>query len=159
MIKFIKSVKEDIAKKDVYVWNVNVDSMNLFVSLGIMLIDVKGFVLPPYIKDDSKKTIMNRPLVSIEEFNKKDNAVLITADYCETIMGVDFPIDTLIYKYNDEIFETDRNLYEKNVYVYGTGKGAKRIKEYLNNENIKITGYVTTTSARGGGGRKIYKSV
>jgi len=149
MIKFIKSVKDDIAKKDVYVWNVNVDSMNLFVSLGIMLIDIKGFVLPQGNNLKGDNTIMNRPLVTIEEFNQKFNAVLITADYCVTIKEAEHLINKPIFKFT-EILSINQSLYNKNIYLYGIGQGAKEISENLFKENIKVRGYVVTQTYRGG---------
>lgn len=145
VIKFIKSVREDILEKNIYIWNVNTDSMDIFVYLGIMLVDIKGFVLSQDTNAGKNTTVMNRPLITIEEFNEKSNAILITADYCVTIEDAKHLINKPIFKYSD-ILGTDSNLYRKNVYLYGAGKGAEKLTNELMKDGVDIKGYIISTS-------------
>lgn len=143
MLKFIKTIKEDILEKDIYIWNINVDSLDIFLFLGLKHINIKGFVRPLRYTFGDVETILNIPIVSIEEFNNKDNVVLIIADYCITINEFKHLINKPIFNYSD-IISIDKNLYIKNVYIYGIGYGAKKITDFFNEHGIKIKGYITT---------------
>lgn len=142
MKKNLYIISEEYQKKDIYVYGVNRDSVDVFAYITLHNGEVAGFV------DDSGSVIgesfMNRVIVSEEEFEDTEVAILVLPKFVNKDS-----VKTCKEKfYWREILEVNLDIGKKNIYVYGLGKVGKEICEKLDEENIKIKG--VCVSDRGG---------
>ena len=77
-VQFLKTLKEDLRTRDIYLWDVGKVALWTFYYMASRGINVCGFVTnyPEYCGE----TIMNRPVISPEDFQTKEGGVLITGD-------------------------------------------------------------------------------
>lgn len=142
MKKNLYVVSEEYQKKDIYVYGVSKDSVNVFAYITLHDGEVTGFV------DDSGSVIgdsfMNRVIISEKEFEDTEDAVLVIPN----LVSRDSVKTCKEIFYWREILEVNLDIGEKNIYVYGLGVVGKKICKKLDEENIKIKG--VCISDRGG---------
>lgn len=134
MKKNLYVVSDEYQKKDIYVYGVSRDSVDVFAYITLHNGEVTGFV------DDSGSVIgdsfMNRAIISEQEFEDIETSVLVLPGFV-TKDSVRTCKEKLYWW---EILEVNLNIDEKNIYVYGLGKVGKEICKKLDEENIKIKG-------------------
>ncbi|MDE5698662.1 MAG: hypothetical protein K2I96_14840, partial [Lachnospiraceae bacterium] len=142
MRKNLYVISEEYQKKDIYVYGVSRDSVDVFAYITLHNGEVTGFV------DDSGSVIgnrfMNRDIISEKEFEDIEDAVLVLP-YFLTKDSVKTCKEKFYWR---EILEVNLDIGEKNIYVYGLGKVGKEICKKLDEGNIKIKG--VCISDRGG---------
>ncbi len=142
MKKNLYIVSEKYQKKDIYVYGVSRDSVDVFAYITLHNGEVTGFV------DDSGSVVgdsfMNRVIISEKEFEDTETAVLVLPEFLPKDS-----VKTCKEKfYWKEILDVNLDISEKNIYVYGLGEVGKKICKKLDEENIKIKG--VCVSNRGG---------
>ena len=139
MKKNIYVVSKEYQKKDIYVYGLSKDSVNVFANITFHNGEVTGFV------DDSGSVIgdsfMNRVIISEEEFEDTEAAVLVLPEFI-TKDSVKTDKEKVYWR---EILEVNLDIGEKNIYVYGLGEVGKKICKKLDEENIKIKGVCIST--------------
>jgi len=78
MIKHLMVLKQTLADKDLYLWDLGKLAMWTFFQVAARGIDIKGFITnyPEY----QGETIMNRPVLSPEALRDNEKAYILTAD-------------------------------------------------------------------------------
>ena len=132
--KLLYIVSEEYQKKDIYVYGVCRESVDVFANITLHNGDVAGFV------DDSGSVVgdsfMNRAIISEDEFEATGAAVLVLPGFV-----IKDSVKTRKEKfYWREILEVNLDIGEKNIYVYGLGEVGKKICKKLDEENIRIKG-------------------
>ena len=142
MKKNLYVVSEEYQKKDIYVYGVSRESVDVFANITLNNGEVAGFV------DNSGSVIgdsfMNRIIISEKDFEDTEAAVLVLPDFV-TRDSVKTCKEKFYWR---EILEVNLDIGEKNIYVYGLGEVGKKICKKLDEENIKIKG--VCISNRGG---------
>ncbi len=142
MKKNLYVVSEEYRKKDIYVYGVSRESVDVFANITLHNGEVAGFV------DDSGSVIgdsfMNRVIISEEEFEDTEAAVLVLPGFV-TKDSVKTCKEKFYWR---EVLEVNLDIGEKNIYVYGLGEVGKKLCKKLDEENIEIKG--VCISDRGG---------
>lgn len=142
MIKNLYVVSEVYQRKDIYIYSVSRDSVDVFANITLHNGEVAGFV------DDSGSVIgdrfMNRAIISEEEFEDTEDAVLVLPEFVARDS-----VKTCKEKfYWREILDMNLDIRGKKIYVYGLGKVGQEVCKKLDEENIEIKG--VCISDRGG---------
>lgn len=139
MIHTLYTLKSNYRKKNIYIWNVNQDSIVVFSDLMLMKINVHGFIMSTeYIGE----RFMNRPIVTVEQVELDENAIILLADtVSETVMSTLQNYKTVRWS---DAREIDTELKRKRSIIYGIGYGADRLCEKLNGEGIDAELYCVT---------------
>ncbi len=142
MKKNLYVVSEAYQNKDIYVYGVSRDSVDVFANITLHDGEVAGFV------DDSGSVtgdrFMNRHIISEKEFEDTETAILVLPEFV-TRDSVKTCKEKFYWR---EILEVNPHIGEKNIYVYGLGKVGKEVCRKLDKENTKIKGVCITD--RGG---------
>lgn len=140
MIYAYDTLKKEYRDKKIYVWDMNWDSVALFMMLAFRRIDVCGFVdaKEEYISE----MYMNRPVVPLVQAAQEEGAVILIADAVPKSTVQTLPDDRAVYW--KDACGIDELLREKKIIVYGTGIGADQLAEELKKENISIDLYCVT---------------
>lgn len=119
-----KTIKKAYKNKKIYIWNVNRDSIALFMKAAFHGISIRGFVT---FGEYAGESYMNRPVVDIHEM--ETGSVILAADNVLQDERNMLPDDGII-SWSD-VLEVNEELYEKKIIVYGTGMGAETLCEKL----------------------------
>lgn len=143
MIGWLYSLKKQYAGKNIYVWDINRHSIELFGVLAFMKVDIKGFITPE--EQYEGQTYMNRPVTLLKQIMQDINNVVVADD------GV--PEDKFHLKSDRivrlwDILELNKELKKERIIIYGIGKGADRISELLLKNEIDIDLYCVTQNDR-----------
>lgn len=142
MKKNLYIISEEYQKKDIYIYNVSRDSVNVFSNITLHNGEVAGFV------DDSGSVIgdrfMNRVIISEKEFEDREAAILVLPEFV-TKDSVKTCKEKFYWR---EILEVNLDIGKKNIYVYGLGEVGRKICKKLDEKNINIKG--VCISDRGG---------
>ena len=140
MIYTLYSLKKIYSDKKVYVWNVNRDSMGVFLKAALMGIDIQGFVTPQdqYVGEE----YLNRPVISSTQIEKNtDNIVLIADIVSEEAYNIIPSDQRVLWKDSLEIRE---ELRSGKIIIYGTGQGCEQLCKVLREENISAELFCVT---------------
>ena len=121
MIKYIHTLKRELAGRHIYIWDISKRSTWVLSMLAYRGISVTGFVTD--VERFAGETFMNRPVVTQDEYLKDPDAVLIYEDYTHDRVlkeALDLPH---VYRYRDTL-ELNPELFERDLYLYGTTSGA-----------------------------------
>ena len=136
MIRHILVLKAALANKEIYIWDVGKHAIWLFYSAAMRCINISGFVTnyPQYVGD----TILNRPIISPEEFTKKPNAVLLVS---ERVTKGTFNL-TKSYGHDcylwPDALEPDPALRQAPLFLYGTDNDSWKFIKETESEGVKI---------------------
>lgn len=156
MVRLLLTLSEEMKARDIYVWNVDKDSITEFTKLAFRQIDVKGFVTQE--ETCIGERYMNRPVVAPEEVLGNENAVIILSEKCnrgripEAVARKSYLLS--------ELLQIDEELKKKSVYIYGTGAGAKEMFHQLKNSGIEIEAFCVTSKEnanRAEEGKRVYQ--
>lgn len=140
MLKLLYTLSDEVKSKDIYVWDINKDSITEFTKLAIRQIDVKGFIAreEKYVGE----WYINRPVVGIQEVLHRENMLVILSEKCNR-SKIPEAIDQKAFLFS-ELLQIDDELRRKKVYIYGAGEGAQSIYDDLREEGIEIEGFCVT---------------
>ncbi|MBD5521748.1 MAG: SGNH/GDSL hydrolase family protein [Lachnospiraceae bacterium] len=140
MLKILYTLSKEYQDKNIYLYGINRDSVNVFTDLAYRGINVSGFVDPSgrYVGSD----FMNRPIVSGNTlFGNKDIIIIHSCKSKAEIQG-EFP-ETKVF-YSNEILDVDYELKDKRVLLYGIGERGEEVYQLLCQRGIAIEAvYVT----------------
>lgn len=75
MIGWLYSLKKQYSDKNIYVWDINRQSIELFGVLAFMKVDIKGFITPE--EQYEGQTYMNRPVTLLKKIMQDINNVVV----------------------------------------------------------------------------------
>ena len=140
MICELYSLKKEYLDKKVYIWNVNRDSIVLFMMLAFRRIDIQGFIT---LQEEYKGDIyMNRPVFTLNQVEWDDDSVIFVSDNVSKDKINVLNGERIVY-WSDAIGINDE-LRQKKVIIYGTGDGAKKLCRVLDKEKIDVELYCVT---------------
>lgn len=137
MIKHLYGLKRELAGSDIYVWDVGKKAVWVFSYLAFRGVDVRGFVTncEKFIGD----SIMNRPIISPDDFKDRENAVLIVFnDAGKGTLKLTASFGKSMYL--KDALEIDTGLADRSVYIYGTTAGAWEILGLFAENSISCKG-------------------
>lgn len=145
MLKLLNTLSDKIKSKNIYIWNVDKDSITEFTKLALRQIDVKGFVTQEqmYIGE----YYMNRPVMDVEEALHDQNAIIILSERCDR-SKISEEINQKAFLLS-ELLQIDEALQRKTVYIYGAGSGAKSIYTDLEESGINIEAFCVSHQGDG----------
>lgn len=140
MICALHTLKKIYMEKDIYIWNINRDSVFLFAKLFFRRIDIKGFVTDE--EEYVGEMYMNRPILALEQVIQNDNSILLVSDEVSENRKKILP-ETKVLLWSDAL-EMDSNLKQHKIIIYGTGYGADQLEKNLLREGIEVSLYCVT---------------
>lgn len=143
MIHALYALKREYLFKKIYIWNINIDSLGLFMRIKFGGIDVQGFVT---IQDEYVgKTYLNHPVVSLKQVETIEDSLILVADDVSQCTKELLPVQkAFAWKAVSGINE---DLRKSKIIVYGIGNGAKQLHAYLDKEGIKEQMYCLTNKS------------
>ena len=153
MVKLLYTLPDEIQKKDIYIWDIDKDSITEFTKLAIRQIDIKGFIVPEekYIGEE----YLNRPIVGIGAV--QEDIIVIRSDKCDR-KRIPEVIRRKAFLYT-ELIQVDQGLKRKKVYIYGAGKGGEEIYKVLRQNEIEIEAFCVSEKKDGMAveGKRVYQ--
>lgn len=145
MIRPLYTIKEIYRNKNIYIWNINRNSIDLFIDIAFKKINIQGFVTIQ--QEYVGQTYMNRPVVDIEQVKQDKDSIIFLADEVplENLKGIE-GIEAVYWSESQEI---NKELHQKKIIIYGTGEGAKALIESLTEENLEEALYCVTKKGEG----------
>lgn len=139
MIKFIYTLKKDLQQKKIFIWDIGKRATWVFSYLAYRGENVSGFVTEE--KSLVGQTFMNRPILSLEEFGKTADSVLVFDTYAESgdWEKVSYYGDIIHYK---DALELNPELTQRSHWVYGTTAGAWQMLKAFQQEGIAVKGFL-----------------
>lgn len=139
MVTCLYSLKKQYLDKNIYVWDINRNSIEVFGVLAFMKVDIKGFITQEV--QYAGQTYMNRPVILLEQIIQDINSIVVTDD------GVsedkyNLRNDKIIHL--SDMLELNEELKKRRIIIYGIGKGADRMQELLSKKGIDIDLYCVT---------------
>lgn len=132
--------KKEYRNKKVFIWNINRDSVTLFMKLAFMRIDVQGFV--SLRREYVGKKYMNRLVVPVTRAEWDDDSIIIVSDAVpKSAISV---LSSCKAVYLSECIEIDCELREKKIIIYGIGKGAQQLCQLMSEADLNIELYCVT---------------
>ena len=145
-VQFLKTLRGDLQSRDIYLWDVGKVALWTFYYMASRGIDIRGFVTnyPEYCGE----TIMNRPVISPEDFRTKEGAVLITGD--DVSEGTFALVSSFgeCYRWSDAL-EYNPLLKGDSLYVCGADYALRDIVHASRDAGFQIVGFVDIDSERG----------
>lgn len=140
MICMLDTVKTSIKAKKIYIWNINRDSMDLFLQVALCRISIQGFVTnqAEYVG----QMYMNRSIVSLEQVKMEENSIVLLADRAPKDILNMFPPGRAVFWAN--ALEINKELQHKRIIIYGIGGGAEQLKKRFSKERIAVDLYCVT---------------
>lgn len=155
MVKLLYTLPDEIQKKNIYIWDIDKDSITEFTKLAIRQINIKGFVVPEekYIEEE----YLNRPIVGIGAVQEQEDVIVIRSGKCD---GKRIPevIRRKVFLYT-ELIQVDQGLKKKKAYIYGAGKGGEEIYKELRQNEVEIEAFCVSEKKDGMTveGKKVYQ--
>jgi len=141
MVCALYTLKKQYQNKEIYIWNVNRDSIAMFIEMAFRRIVVQGFVCAQ--EKYAGELYINCPVVTLEQIQNNENAVLFVSDR----ISADVLPDANVIYWSDAL-ELNANLYGEKIIVYGTGYGAERLSDFLEEKGIRVELYCVTQKDR-----------
>lgn len=141
MVKHIYTLNSKFNNKKIYIWDIAKSAITVFSRLAYRNIEISGFVTDrnEFVGD----TIMNRPIIHLEEFGNIKDAIILCDDEMSSA--------TLqkVCKYGEgyffsDVMELHSDLYSTSHYIYGIGDGAWKILKIFQEKGITIKGFLLT---------------
>ena len=139
MIRHIKTLKQELNGKKLYIWDVGKKATWVFSFLAYRLINVTGFVTP--LEKYAGETFMNRPIITMDEFGNEPDAVLIYDDSL-SLSDLPEPVRGRSCIRYSEALEYHPELYRHSHYLYGTAGGAWSLLKEFVQRNISVKGFL-----------------
>ncbi len=140
MINALYTLKNEYHDKEIFIWNVNRDSLGLFMRIAFSGINIRGFVTLQ--EEYTGQVYLNRPIVALSEIRKIENALILVADGVPQHIMDCLPDGKTLYW--TEASGINEKLLHSRIIVYGTGGGAERIQTLLKQEGLSEELYCVT---------------
>ena len=140
MLKFIRTIDERYLDRNIYIWNVNRNSMQIFTVLMLRMIDVKGFVMPEQDASLYEQRLFDRPIITVDQLKDMGSVALFVNFFAPSIKNVLLPSNVVVAKY-PEIMCFNADFRKKDVYLYGAEVGADRLGRQFRDAGIEVKGY------------------
>lgn len=116
--------------------------MRIFWELATRLIDIKGF-----IDDEWKGTrlIYNRPILGLFDVTEDEEAIIVVSEGAIVLNDENIHLEKKFVKYS-QLLSIDKELFNRNVYLFGNGEGAKRYRKILHKNGIDVCGYCVSNN-------------
>ena len=140
MLCTLHTLKKIYSDKKVYVWNVNRDSMGLFLKAVLMGIDIQGFVTleDEYVGEE----YMNRPVIPLAQIEQDIECIVLIADTVPKETGsVIVPAQRVFWK---DALEVRKEIKDGKIIIYGTGQGCEQLCKILDKEKLEAELYCVT---------------
>jgi len=144
VLKLLYTLSDEIKGKNIYIWNVDKDSITEFTKAALRQIDVRGFITQE--EDYIGEYYMNRPVLGVEAAVNDKSAVIILSPRHDRSKLLDV-VNAKAFLFS-ELLQIDESLKRKKVYIYGAGEGAKTICAELRANHIDIEAFCVTHKDR-----------
>lgn len=133
MICALYTLMKKYRDRNIYIWNINADSINVFMMAACRGIDIRGFVT---IQERyAGEMYMNRPVLTLEQvLSDNDSIILVSDEVAKETMGM-LQEGKAVY-WSDALALNDE-LRSDRVIIYGTGRGAEKFCKVLDEEGIE----------------------
>lgn len=139
MIRFIHTLRKELQQKKVFIWDIGKRATWVFSYLAYRGENVSGFVTEE--KSLAGQTFMNRPILTLEEFGKTADAVLVFDTYAKSDDWEKASQYGDIIRYKDAL-ELNPELTQRSHWVYGTTAGAWEMLKAFQQKGIAINGFL-----------------
>lgn len=122
--------------KELYIWNVNRDAADVFLSLAFRLIDIQGFVVIDAAYDGT--TLLGKPVLHLSGLCGHEDAILIFGDMAVSICDVDLPEGVTAIQYS-ALLRCHRDLTKKQIYLYHADRNSQsdgKLAQWLDGQGI-----------------------
>lgn len=133
MVYALYTLKEKYRDMDIYIWNINRDSMGVFMRAALRKISIRGFVTDR--EEYAGNWYMNRPIEFLPRILKDENSIIIVGDDVPAEFVKMFPKKMIYWSDEQEI---NSGLYQRRNVIYGIGKGADQLCTALDDKKINI---------------------
>lgn len=142
MICELYTLKKEYRDKKIYIWNVNRDSMVIFLNVALRRLDISGFVT---IEEELVgKIYMNRPIVHLSQIEQEEDSIVIVFYKDRVPEARICMLPDNKYVYWEEALEINDELRQKRIIIYGAGYGAEQVCKVLNKEGMEAELYCVT---------------
>ena len=117
MVHLLYTLPDEIKQKNIYIWNVDKDSITEFTKFALRQIDIKGFITQE--KAYIGEFYMNRPVMKIEDALNDNKAVIILSAKCDR-SRIPEEVNQKAFLLS-ELLQIDEELKRRTVYIYGAG--------------------------------------
>ena len=140
MIEHILVLKQSLAGKDIYLWDIGKLAMWTFFRAAARGIDIKGFITN--FSEYQGETIMNRPVLSPEALQDKTDYLILTAD------GVSDGTFALVSSYGpccrwSDALEYNPLLRGTPVFFWGIGSNAWNFIRNTAYDSVRIRAFLS----------------
>ncbi len=140
MIHSLHTLMRKYVDKKIYIWDIERDSICLFMKVAFRGINISGFVTSQEVYVG--EMYMNRPVVALKQVKKEKDSIILLHDSVPKKIIKNLPIDKTVYWKN--VQEIDEKLRQKKIIIYGVGKKAAQLDEKLAGEGIIAELYCVT---------------
>ena len=141
-LEFTNVLAQSLRDKDIYLWDVGKCALWTFFWMAERQVNVRAFVTN--YSEYYGQSIMNRPIISVDEFSEKPNAVMITSD---VVSDGTFELASsygTCYRWSDAL-EINPKLQEASqagtLCAYGNNEKAWEFIEYLRSNDLHIPAF------------------
>ena len=140
MIKHLKTLKQELACKDIYVWGVGKKALRALSGLAFRGIRARGFVTGGEFAGES---FMGLPVIAPDEFSKRNGAVLILDEgYRREAKDEVSGYGRCLFL--NEALELSPELKERPCWIYGTAEGAWDVLSLFSAAGADCKGFLLT---------------
>lgn len=142
MLNALYTLKKEYFNKKIYIWNINRDSLGLFMRVMFSGIDIQGFV----VNEDEYigQVYLNFPIISLSQVKKiADSIIFISENISQKTVNMLRGIKTMYWA---EASGINENLRNSKIIIYGMGGGAKNLCRILEKDGIEEELYCVTKS-------------
>lgn len=140
MINVLYTLRKEYQSKKIFIWNINRDSLALFMRITFGGINTQGFVSEQ--DEYVGQMYLNHPVVSLQQVKTIDNYLIIVADGVSNNKVNSLPEGTALYW--KEVSGINSGLTQSRIIVYGIGNGAEQLHVVLNREGLSEEMYCVT---------------
>lgn len=140
MICALYTLKKEYSNKNIYIWNINRNSLTVFIKAVFRRIDVQGFITLQH--EYIGEMYMNRPVLTIEQINLDEDSIILVSDDVPKDVTSRLPAYKILYW--SDCLEINEELRENKIIIYGTGGGAEQLCKIFAEEEIETSLYCVT---------------
>lgn len=140
MICAFKTLQKKYMGKKIYIWNINRDSLGIFIRTIFSGVDIQGFVTLQ--GRYAGKMYLNHPIVLFDQIKREEDVVLLVSDEVPKSEINNLPHDKVLYW--SAASGINQELQHCKIIIYGVGRGADILTELLAKEGLEAGLYCVT---------------
>jgi len=147
MFKSLYTLSEKYSCKKIIIYGVNRTSVNLFADL-VLNYDVNVHAFLDVEDRFTGESFVNRRIINVVQLQQFDNAVVVIPsayDKKEICKCISLEIEVC---YKNEVFDLNKELMGKRIYLYGIGKKGEAIYDALKTKGMEPEGVCVTERGR-----------